>query len=84
MSNQFSKIAENNLFKRFIILTILLAALVVGAQTYKDFALRHRFLLSIFDGLILLVFLLEAVIKILAEGKSLKIISKIHGMYLIS
>lgn len=69
MSNQFSKIAEHNLFKRFIILTILLAALVVGAQTYKDFALRHRFLLSIFDGLILLVFLLEAVIKILAEGK---------------
>ena len=67
MSNQFSKIVEHTLFKRFIILTILLAALVVGAQTYKDFANKHAFLLSIVDGFILIM-IIEAVFKIFAEG----------------
>ncbi|MBL6826848.1 MAG: ion transporter, partial [Opitutales bacterium] len=69
MSNQFSKIAEHLLFKRFIILVILLAAVVVGVQTYKEFAQKYSSLLSILDGFILLVFIIEAGIKILAEGK---------------
>ena len=69
MSNQFSKISENRLFKRFIIFTILLAAVVVGIQTYKEFAQKYSSLLSILDGFILLVFIIEAGIKILAEGK---------------
>ena len=69
MSNQFSKISEHRLFKRFIIFTILLAAVVVGIQTYKEFAQKYSSLLSILDGFILAVFILEAGIKILAEGK---------------
>ena len=69
MSNQFSKIVEHTIFKRFIIVTILLAALVVGAQTYKDFANKHAYLLSIFDGFILIVFIIEAAFKILADWK---------------
>ena len=69
MSNQFSKISEHRLFKRFIIFTILLAAVVVGIQTYKEFAQKYSSLLSILDGFILLVFIIEAGIKILAEGK---------------
>ena len=69
MSNQFSKISEHRLFKRFIIFTILLAAVVVGVQTYKEFAQKYSSLLSILDGFILLVFIIEAGIKILAEGK---------------
>ena len=72
LNNQFSKIAEHRLFKRFIIFTILLAAVVVGIQTYKEFAQKHSFLLSLFDGFILLVFIVEAGIKILAEGKKPK------------
>ena len=43
--------------------------MVVGVQTYKEFAQKHSFLLSLFDGFILLVFIIEAGIKILAEGK---------------
>ena len=69
MSDQFSKISENPLFKRFIIFTILLAAVVVGIQTYIEFAQKYSSLLSILDGFILLVFIIEAGIKILAEGK---------------
>jgi voltage-gated sodium channel len=68
LSNQFSKIAEHLLFKRFIILVILLAAVVVGVQTYKEFAQKYSSLLSILDGFILLVFIVEAAIKILAKG----------------
>jgi voltage-gated sodium channel len=68
VSNQFSKIAEHLLFKRFIILVILLAAVVVGVQTYKEFAQKYSSLLSILDGFILLVFIVEAAIKILAKG----------------
>ena len=68
MSNQFSKIAEHLLFKRFIILVILLAGVVVGVQTYKEFAQKYSSLLSILDGFILLVFIVEAAIKILAKG----------------
>ena len=69
MSNQFSRISEHRLFKRFIIFTILLAAVVVGVQTYKEFAQKYSSLLSILDGFILLVFIIEDGIKILAEGK---------------
>jgi voltage-gated sodium channel len=42
---------------------------VVGIQTYKEFAQKYSSLLSILDGFILLVFIIEAGIKILAEGK---------------
>ena len=70
MNNQFSRIANHTLFKRFIIFTILLAALVVGAQTYKEFSAKHALLLSIMDGFILGVFLIEVIIKLLAEGKN--------------
>ena len=69
MNNQFSRVSNHSLFKRFIIITILLAGLVVGAQTYKEFAEKHASILAILDGFILIVFILEAVIKILAEGK---------------
>ena len=56
-------------FKRFIIFTILLAAVVVGTQTYNGFSEKHATLIATIDGFILLVFLAEAIIKILAEGK---------------
>lgn len=69
MKNQFSKIAEHLFFKRFIIFTILLAAIVVGTQTYNGFSEKHATLIATIDGFILLVFLAEAIIKILAEGK---------------
>lgn len=69
MNPTFDRIAQHKLFKRFITCTILLAALVVGAQTYEAFAKKNSIILSILDGFILLVFILEAVIKILAKGK---------------
>ncbi|MEC7801089.1 MAG: ion transporter [Verrucomicrobiota bacterium] len=69
MKNKFSQISQSPTFKRFIIFTILLAALVVGAQTYKEFSEKYATILSLLDAFILFVFLVEVVIKILAEGK---------------
>ena len=62
-------LASSHLFNRFIIGTILVAAVVVGAQTYKDFALTNEIMLNFLDRTILIIFTIEALIKILAEGK---------------
>ena len=64
-----SNIAKHKYFQRLILLTILLAGVVVGIQTYRDFAGRHSGILDFLDNFILAVFTIEVVIKIVAEGK---------------
>jgi len=64
-----SKIIKAKLFDNFIIGIILFAGLLVGVQTYKEFANRHIEILTFLDSLVLAIFTLEAMIKILAEGK---------------
>ena len=68
LSTTCSSICRSPLFQRTIIVTILLAGIVVGAQTYREFALKHVKILTILDGIILTIFVFEALIKILAEG----------------
>lgn len=68
MKDNCRKIADSKIFQKLILLTILVAGLVVGIQTYKDFAGRHANVLTFLDGLILGIFVLEALIKIGAEG----------------
>ena len=63
------KIIKAKLFDNFIIGIILFAGLLVGVQTYKEFANRHIEILTFLDSLVLAIFTLEAIIKILAEGK---------------
>ena len=40
----------------------------MGAQTYKNFAIENAKVLQTLDHLVLIIFTLEALIKILAEG----------------
>ncbi len=68
ISSKCSTLSNSPVFNRFIIATILLAGLVVGAQTYKDFAQENERLLHFLDRTILVIFTFEALIKILAEG----------------
>ena len=68
MSSICANIANSFFFQRFIIVTILLAGIVVGAQTYKEFAIENAKILQSLDRFILLVFTFEVLIKILAEG----------------
>jgi len=69
MSIFCSKIIQTKLFDYLIIGIILFAGLLVGVQTYKEFANRHIEILTFLDSLVLAIFTLEAMIKILAEGK---------------
>ena len=61
-------LSRSYFFNQFIIGTILLTGVVVGAQTYKDFAEENATVLNFLDQTILVIFTIEALIKILAEG----------------
>ena len=62
-------IAEAKWFSTFIFGVIIMAGVVVGAQTYKEFEAKHHDLLTALDTIILGIFVLEVVIKIIAEGR---------------
>ena len=68
MSSTCKSIVNSKIFQRLILVTILLAGVVVGIQTYKAFAREHAIVLNTLDSFILGIFVIEAVIKILAEG----------------
>tara|TARA_B100001939_G_C16941227_1_gene618376 strand:+ start:1321 stop:2289 length:969 start_codon:yes stop_codon:yes gene_type:complete len=57
-------------FQNFILGVILAAGVVVGMQTYKEFEAEHHQILNLLDKLILGIFVLEVVIKLIAEGKN--------------
>ena len=62
-------IVNSTVFNRLVIATIILAGIVIGAQTYQEFANKNSLLLSLLDRAILTIFTFEALIKIIAEGK---------------
>ena len=68
MSSTCKSIVNSKFFQRLILVTILLAGVVVGVQTFKAFAGEHAIVLNTLDSFILGIFMIEAVIKILAEG----------------
>lgn len=64
----FKRIADSSLFQNFIIGVILVAGVVVGIQTYSDFAAKHHSILSLIDNVILWIFVVEIIVKMAAEG----------------
>jgi voltage-gated sodium channel len=64
----FAKIAQNRAFNNFILVTILVAAVVVGIQTYGERVAEWHTILESIDLIILLIFTFEIVVKLLAEG----------------
>jgi len=68
MINACKRIAESQWFTNFILGVIVLAGVVVGMQTYKEFEADNHALLSTLDTVILWIFVLEAAIKIIAKG----------------
>jgi voltage-gated sodium channel len=68
MRDYCHRIASSPAFQRFIVVVILFASVLVGIQTYKDFAARHAPLLNALDAIVLGLFTIEVIIKILAEG----------------
>ncbi len=67
-SNIFKKIADSSWFQNLIIISILAAGVIVGIETYGDKVKAWMPLLHGLDYFILLLFTVEAVVKIAAEG----------------
>lgn len=61
------KTVESKYFEGFILFVILSAGVLVGAQTYPVFSARHQGLIVIFDTLIIIIFVIEAILKITSE-----------------
>ncbi|MCI5055993.1 MAG: ion transporter [Flavobacteriales bacterium] len=61
-------IADSKLFNNFIVGVILFAGILVGVETYKNFALEHHGILHALDQIVLWIFVAEVIIKIGAEG----------------
>jgi len=67
-SNIFKRIADSKWFQNLIITSILAAGVIVGIETYGDKVQEWMPLLHGLDYFILLLFTVEAVVKIAAEG----------------
>lgn len=68
MSAFFTKIHTANWFQNAIVGVILLAAIVIGLETYPGISSNYGGILGFLDTAILAVFVVEILIKILAEG----------------
>ena len=69
MSAFFTRIHTSSWFQNAIVGVILLAAVVIGLDTYPSISSQYGSLLGFLDKLILGIFVVEIVIKILAQGK---------------
>ncbi|MGB1253021.1 MAG: ion transporter [Candidatus Promineifilaceae bacterium] len=62
------RLVKSDRFNNFIVFVIIVASILVGVETYDDFATANSGLLSVLDALILIIFVVEIVLKIVAEG----------------
>ena len=69
MSSTCKVIVESRLFSNFILAVILLAAVVVGLQTYPSLEKEYGGILTGLDRLILGIFVLEIFIKMASHGR---------------
>ena len=69
MSKTFKKIAEASWFKTTVTLVILFAGVLVGIETYSQFAEKHEGILGFLNNFVLFIFVIEIAVKMLAEGR---------------
>ena len=72
---QFVRLRENKLFETFVIGVIIFSALVIGAKTYEVGSTARR-VIGILDWGITLFFLLEILVRFVAEGSVRRFFSK--------
>lgn len=71
----FLALRENKLFETFVIAVILFSALVIGAKTYDISSTTMR-VMRLFDLLVTLFFLLEIIVRMIAEGSIVRFFKK--------
>jgi voltage-gated sodium channel len=69
MTGFFRGVVRSNGFQYFVTTIIVLAAVLVGVETYPAMVARHAAVLHALDLFVLLVFVIEIVLKLGAEGK---------------
>tara|TARA_B110000285_G_scaffold62213_1_gene71689 strand:+ start:299 stop:1165 length:867 start_codon:yes stop_codon:yes gene_type:complete len=62
-------ISDSKLFQNFVTIVIIAAGVLVGISTYSEFAGRHESILEVLNLTILLIFIIEILVKLVAEGK---------------
>ncbi|MBU8848029.1 MAG: ion transporter [Desulfobacterales bacterium] len=65
--DNLKKIVTHRYFDMFIVVIIVFAGVLVGMQTYPALAARYHDLFAILDTLIILIFVIEAILKIGSE-----------------
>jgi len=70
VSTRLHRIVEHAAFQRTILAVILVAAVVVGLETYPAMVERWGFLLHAIDRLIVGIFVVEALMKMGAHGRT--------------
>jgi voltage-gated sodium channel len=68
MSRATKQLVESKIFQRFIVAVIVLAGVVAGLETSPDIMARHGGLLLALDKFILGIFIVEALLKMAAQG----------------
>ncbi|HEY3495618.1 MAG TPA: ion transporter [Polyangiaceae bacterium] len=68
MSEALRRVVHSERFQHFITAVILLAAVLVGLETYPSIVARHGTVLHLLDRLIVGIFVLEIAMKMGAEG----------------
>ena len=63
------KLVESRFFHNFIIVMILLAAVLVGMETYPELRTRFGAELEFLNRFVLWIFVLEAALKMLRHGR---------------
>jgi len=69
MSEKCKRLAENKWFKHSITTAIIIAAVLIGLQTSPAIIKQYGYILNLLNDFVLGIFLLEVIIKILAEGR---------------
>ena len=75
LQQRFVKIRENRVFETFVILVIVISAMVIGAKTYAIPTHVTR-IFEILDVAITLIFLVEIIIRMIAEQSLRRFFSK--------
>ncbi|NOQ73982.1 MAG: ion transporter [Crocinitomix sp.] len=61
-------IADAKSFQNFVTFAIIVAGVLVGIATYAEFSTKHESILEILNLTVLIIFIIEIVVKIVAEG----------------
>jgi len=69
MHTFFKKITEASWFQNGITFVIVFAGILVGIETYQEFAARHGHIIHFLDQLVIWIFVAEVIIKMAAQGK---------------